>query len=80
MYTVYILYSEKIDRYYVGYTSDMGRRLGEHNRKKGKYTDAGIPWVQVHGEGYATREEAMRREREIKGKKSRRYIEDLVHG
>jgi len=39
MYTVYILFSESINNYYVGYTNDIDRRLGEHNRKKGKYTD-----------------------------------------
>ncbi|MBP5135682.1 MAG: GIY-YIG nuclease family protein [Paludibacteraceae bacterium] len=42
---VYILYSAKLDRYYVGSTDNIIRRLGEHNRKKGKYTDVGIPWA-----------------------------------
>ncbi|MDA3880621.1 MAG: GIY-YIG nuclease family protein [Prolixibacteraceae bacterium] len=45
MYTVYILYSEKIDQYYTGYTNNIDRRLSEHNRRKGKYTDRGIPWI-----------------------------------
>ncbi|HPT22655.1 MAG TPA: GIY-YIG nuclease family protein [Bacteroidales bacterium] len=40
MYTLYILYSESFDRFYVGYTNDIERRLSEHNRKKGKFTDA----------------------------------------
>jgi predicted GIY-YIG superfamily endonuclease len=42
MYTLYILHSETLDRYYVGYTNNIARRLEEHIRKKGKYTDAGI--------------------------------------
>ena len=44
-YTVYILYSVLIDKFYVGYTNNIERRLKEHNRRKGKYTDRGIPWV-----------------------------------
>ena len=34
MFIVYILYSNSIDKYYVGYTNDLERRLLEHNRKK----------------------------------------------
>jgi hypothetical protein len=50
MYSVYILYSKSFDRYYVGYTNNLERRISEHNRKKGKFTDAGIPWVLAHSE------------------------------
>jgi putative endonuclease len=31
MYFVYILYSEKCDRYYIGYTADVETRLVRHN-------------------------------------------------
>ncbi len=75
---VYILYSAKLDRYYVGSTDNIIRRLGEHNRKKGKYTDVGIPWVLCYTEEYSFRTDAYKRELEIKGKKSRKYIESLV--
>ncbi len=78
MYSVYILYSNSIDRYYVGYTNDLERRLSEHNRKKSKYTDAGIPWTLVYYEEYASKKEAMNREKFIKNKKSKQYITDLV--
>jgi len=78
MYTVYILFSESIDRYYVGYTNDLERRLSEHNRKKGKYTDAGIPWEVVHTEIFELKTEAKEREKYIKSRKSRRYIEEII--
>lgn len=35
MFIVYILHSQSLDRYYVGYTNDLERGLTEHNRKKG---------------------------------------------
>ena len=48
MFIVYILYSQKLDRFYVGYTNQLERRISEHNRKKRKYTDIGIPWAVVY--------------------------------
>ena len=79
MYTVYILYSEKLNRYYVGYTNDIARRISEHNRPKGKYTDLGIPWKIVHSESYSTKKEAMQREKFIKSKKSKAFIISIIN-
>lgn len=74
----YILYSEAIDKFYIGHTNDLVRRLSEHNRTKGKFTDKGIPWKLVYTEAYSSKDEAARREKQIKRKKSRRYIEWLI--
>jgi len=78
MFIVYILQSQSLNRYYVGYTNDLERRLTEHNRKKGKYTDSGIPWQLVYHEIHSTKTEAMNREKFIKLKKSRTFIESLI--
>ena len=78
LFIVYILYSSSIDKYYVGYTNDFERRFAEHNRKKGKYTDGGIPWLLVHQEEYAMKSDAMKREEFIKLQKSRQYILSLL--
>jgi len=59
MFAIYVLHSQSLDRYYVGYTNDLERRLTEHNRKKGKYTDSGIPWELVYHETYSTKTAAM---------------------
>jgi putative endonuclease len=78
MYTLYILYSKSIDSYYVGYTNSIDRRLSEHNRKKGKFTDRGIPWEIVYSENLKSKKEAMAREMFIKSKKSRSFIIELI--
>jgi putative endonuclease len=78
MYTLYILYSKRLDRYYVGYTNDLLRRLTEHNRIKGKFTDAGIPWILVYSESFETKRGAMDREKYIKSRKSKKFITELV--
>ena len=80
MYILYILYSEKLDRYYVGYTNDFQRRISEHNRVKGKYTDGGIPWILVYSESYDIKKSAMEREKFIKSRKSKQFIIDLISG
>ncbi len=77
-YTVYILESERTGRYYVGSTADVEERLTRHNQGRSKYTKSGIPWKVVYTEQCETRAQAVRREKQIKGRKSRAYIEDLV--
>ena len=76
---VYILFSEKLNKFYVGSTSDLERRLLDHNRGKEKFTKTGIPWQLVYKEVLVDLASARRREREIKLKKSRKYIEGLLN-
>ena len=78
MYTLYILHSKSLDRYYIGYTNDLIRRLSEHNRIKGKFTDAGIPWILVYSESFASKKGAMYREKYIKSRKSKKFIIELI--
>lgn len=42
---VYVMRSEKDQRFYVGMTSDVSRRLKEHNSGKTRSTKAYRPWV-----------------------------------
>ncbi len=75
---VYILYSKKSDKYYVGYCSNPAERIKKHNFRSTPSTRSGIPWVLVYFEEYASKTEAIKRESEIKRKKSRKYIEYLI--
>ncbi|MBF8965742.1 GIY-YIG nuclease family protein [Pontibacter sp. FD36] len=74
----YILYSEKTDRYYVGSCQDLEVRLSQHNAGRNTSTKAGVPWKLRHNEAYPTNQLARKREGEIKRKKSRKYIEQLI--
>ena len=76
-YFVYILYSKRLNKYYIGSTYDVGWRLERHNARWGKYTKTGIPWEIVFAEEYLSKTEALNREKEIKKKKSRKYIEEI---
>lgn len=67
MHYIYIL--ECADKtLYVGYTTDLKRRLKEHNNsKKGAhYTKIRRPVKLLYSENYKTINEALKREAEIK--------------
>jgi putative endonuclease len=78
MFYTYILYSESIDRYYVGSCADLATRLQRHNAGWSRSTKHGVPWKLVYHEEYTTKSAAMKRECEIKRKKSRTYFEYLI--
>jgi putative endonuclease len=75
---VYILFSEKLNKFYIGSTTDLERRLKEHNRGKEKFTKTGIPWLLVYNELFDELIDARRREVYIKKQKSRKFIVSLI--
>jgi len=78
MYYTYIIYSSSIDKYYIGYTNNLTLRLERHNSSWGKFSSKGVPWQLVYNEEFNTKSEAIKRENQIKKKKSRKFIEDLI--
>ncbi len=79
MFKVYILYSKSIDRYYIGYTSDiLTERLRRHNSNHKGFTGKIGDWEIIYTEDYTFKEDATKREREIKNWKSRKKIELLI--
>jgi putative endonuclease len=77
-YYVYILYSQSRDRYYIGYTRNPQERLQEHNLGATNSTRPGRPWIMAYKEEFENRSIAIRREREIKSKKNRKFLETLI--
>ncbi|MCZ2458741.1 MAG: GIY-YIG nuclease family protein [Chitinophagales bacterium] len=74
----YILYSEKLDKYYIGACINIERRLYEHNLGHSKFTSLGIPWKLIYTESFDSFTDAKKREQQIKKMKSRKYIESLI--
>ncbi|APD05936.1 hypothetical protein UJ101_00389 [Flavobacteriaceae bacterium UJ101] len=75
---VYILYSKTLDRYYIGQTQNLEERIKRHNSKHKGFTGKTNDWVILYREVFANQREAIKREKEIKNKKSRKYIEYLL--
>ena len=78
MYIVYILYSDRYDRYYIGSTKDLQRRLERHNTKCVRSTKYWVPWRVVYCERFKTRALAMKREKKIKKYKRGKAFEKLL--
>ena len=78
MFTVYVLRSTKSGKQYIGQTSELARRLSEHNESQinvRKYTTRNTgPWVLVYSEEYLTRAEAMAREKWLKSGVGREWL------
>ena len=74
----YIVYSLKLDKFYIGSTNNLERRLQDHNRGKSAFAKQGMPWEIKYFEEFNSRKEAYKRELEIKNRKDRNYIKKLV--
>lgn len=81
MWFVYILYSARLDKYYVGRTEDVAVRLRFHNHpiESRKFTARGLPWELRISIPCQTKAQSMRMEKLIKAKKSRKFIESLLN-
>lgn len=80
MFYTYILFSSTTKKYYCGSTDNLERRINQHNSGYSKSTKGGVPWELKYFEEFTGRADAVRRENEIKKKKSKKYIEELLIG
>jgi putative endonuclease len=78
MASVYILYSASIDRYYVGSTTDLARRLKDHLRGNTQSTRRGKPWTCVFSQEIPDISGARSLERKLKSYKSRNILEKII--
>src|SRR5262245_31578101 len=72
-YFVYIVHSTVNGSFYIGYASDVERRLSQHNAGLSRYTSRKIPWVLFYTERFASKTEAIKRERFLKKQRNREF-------
>ncbi len=75
---IYILKSQANERYYIGSTNDLDRRLIEHQMGKTKYTKSAGPFELVFKQGFESVELARKIEYRFKKSKSRKIIEAIL--
>jgi putative endonuclease len=79
MFTVYVLFSKKFIKTYVGYTSDLEARILSHNSLATKgYTLKYRPWEVVHSEIFENKSDALKREKALKAGQGRIFIKELL--
>jgi len=71
MYYVYVLLSLKDNKFYIGFTGDLQRRLKEHNTGKNISTKSRRPLNIIYYEAHLSKADAERRERYFKTTKGK---------
>jgi putative endonuclease len=78
-YFVYILYSKKFNKFYIGQTANVERRILQHNvSEENTFTSKYRPWILKLALKVSDRSTAMKIEKYIKGRKSKIYINKLI--
>lgn len=78
MYYVYVLISLKDNKFYIGFTNDLKRRLKEHKSGKNTSTKSRLPLELVYYEAHLSKADAMRRERYFKTTKGKSTLRQML--
>jgi len=79
MYSVYALYSLNFKKIYIGYTSDLEKRLIAHNHLSNKgWTKKFQPWILIYEEKIEIKKDAMMREKQLKSAKGREFLKNYI--
>ncbi len=74
-YFLYILYSAKLDKHYIGYTGEsVSKRLSEHLSNHHGFTGTVKDWEIVFTKSFNTKTEAMAEEKKLKSWKSKARV------
>lgn len=77
-YYVYILQSIVDKYFYTGYTTNLNKRLSEHNSGKVRSTKNRRPMNLVYWEGCLNQQDATSREKYLKTAWGKRYIKNRI--
>ena len=78
MYYTYVLQSKKSSRFYTGYTTDLRKRLKEHNENVSGYTKGRGPYILIYYEACLSEKDAKARELYLKTGKGKRYLKSRL--
>ena len=78
-FVVYILFSEKYNKTYVGFTSNLIGRFKSHNILGTKgYTIKYRPWEVIYVEFFNLKVEALKKEKFLKAGNGRAFIKEFI--
>lgn len=77
-YYVYVLLSLSDRQLYVGFTTDLQKRLKVHAQGRGKTTKSGRPFRLIHYEYYVNESDARAREIFLKSGFGRRNLREAL--
>jgi putative endonuclease len=71
----YILFSESINKFYVGSCKDLKNRIERHGKDKSKFTGRTDDWQLVKYFEFQTKTEALKLELKIKKRGIKRFLD-----
>ena len=75
MHFVYVLFSPQFNKIYIGYTQNLKKRVNAHNDPGNKgWTKKFQPWELSYHETFDNQSEALKREKQLKSAKGRKFI------
>jgi putative endonuclease len=77
MFHVYAIRSLSRNYVYVGLTSNLARRLNQHNSGHNKTTRAYAPFRLIHSESFPSRPQAREREIQLKSGLGKEFLRSL---
>jgi putative endonuclease len=78
MFFVYVLFSETLDVYYKGFTTNLEERILYHNSGRSNYTSKASDWILVYSRSYEIKKDALLEEKRLK-KLNRDSIKKLIN-
>lgn len=78
MYFTYVLLSMQDKKFYVGHTTNLEKRLSEHNNGKVESTRKRRPFQIIYYEACLVQQDALKRERYLKTTWGKRYLRNRL--
>ncbi|MDD4352046.1 MAG: GIY-YIG nuclease family protein [Candidatus Gracilibacteria bacterium] len=77
-YYVYVLQSKKDNKFYIGFTTNLDRRIKEHDEGKNISTAKRLPVELIFYEAYLSKGDALRREKYFKTAKGKTTLKQMI--
>lgn len=78
MFYTYVLLSNKDDKFYIGFTNDLRKRVEDHQKGKVDSTKGRRPFVLVYYEACLNEKDAIKREKYFKTGFGRRFLNNRL--
>lgn len=78
MFYVYIIYSKKLTKRYIGVTEELNKRLDQHNSKAVPFTSKANDWKIIYYEVFISKIDAYSEEKFLKSGRGRERLKYLL--
>lgn len=79
MHYVYVLKSRKDNKLYIGCTSNLKKRLAEHNTGSVRSTKSRLPFDLIFSENYESKYDAFNKEKYYKTAKGKKELVEKIN-